>query len=112
MLGAERGRAGGVYFVTDGEPVVFRNFITELLGNTGSDAGEPQPAGAGGTRRWPPQAKARGAHVPARAAARPSPASPIWLSAQECTIDITHARQELGDQPVRSIADGMAELRG
>src|SRR5437763_1473852 len=31
VLGAERGAPGKVYFVTDGEPVVFREFVTELL---------------------------------------------------------------------------------
>jgi nucleoside-diphosphate-sugar epimerase len=30
-LGATRAPAGGVYFVTDGEPVVFRDFMTRLL---------------------------------------------------------------------------------
>jgi nucleoside-diphosphate-sugar epimerase len=34
-----------------------------------------------------------------------------WLSAQECTIDISRARAELGYEPVRSIAEGMQELR-
>ena len=29
MLGASRGAAGNVYFVTDGEPVVFREFVTD-----------------------------------------------------------------------------------
>ena len=33
------------------------------------------------------------------------------LSAQECTIDISQARSELGYEPVRSRADGLAELR-
>ena len=31
MLGAERGRPGEVYFVTDGEPVSFREFVSALL---------------------------------------------------------------------------------
>ena len=31
VLGADRGRPGNVYFVTDGDPVVFRDFVTELL---------------------------------------------------------------------------------
>jgi len=34
-----------------------------------------------------------------------------WLSAQECTIDISRARRELGYSPVTSIDDGMEELR-
>ena len=35
VLGAERGRPGNVYFVTDGEPVVFREFVGELLATQG-----------------------------------------------------------------------------
>src|SRR5919108_5946847 len=31
-LGATKGPAGGVYFVTDGEPVVFREFVSRMLG--------------------------------------------------------------------------------
>ena len=46
VLGAERGRPGGVYFVTDGDPIVFREFVTELLGTQGVDPGDrnmPEP---------------------------------------------------------------------
>jgi nucleoside-diphosphate-sugar epimerase len=35
VLGAERGRPGNAYFVTDGEPVVFREFVSELLRTQG-----------------------------------------------------------------------------
>src|SRR3954471_5500046 len=35
VLAAERGQPGGVYFVTDGEPVVFREFVSELLRTQG-----------------------------------------------------------------------------
>jgi nucleoside-diphosphate-sugar epimerase len=35
----------------------------------------------------------------------------LWLASQECTIDITRARTELGYVPVRTIDDGMEELR-
>ena len=38
MLGAQRGRPGNVYFVTDGEPVVFREFVGELLATQGVPA--------------------------------------------------------------------------
>ena len=34
-----------------------------------------------------------------------------WLSAQECTIDISKARSELGYEPVKSREDGMQELK-
>src|SRR3954452_25604504 len=31
LLAAEKGRAGEAYFVSDGEPVVFRQFVSEML---------------------------------------------------------------------------------
>jgi nucleoside-diphosphate-sugar epimerase len=34
-----------------------------------------------------------------------------WLSAQECTIDISKARSELGYEPVKTRAEGMRELK-
>src|SRR3954467_15238620 len=36
-LGATKGRPGESYFVTDGDPVVFRDFVTELVGTQGID---------------------------------------------------------------------------
>ena len=35
----------------------------------------------------------------------------VWLSAYECTIDISKARSELGYEPVKGIEEGLAELR-
>jgi nucleoside-diphosphate-sugar epimerase len=35
----------------------------------------------------------------------------FWVSSQECTIRIDKAREQLGYGPVRTIADGLAELR-
>jgi nucleoside-diphosphate-sugar epimerase len=109
MLGAERGRPGGVYFVTDGEPVVFREFVTELLGTQGvtpPDRNTPAPVG---------RAAAAGLEGVWKLLRRPG-APPVtrlayWLSAQECTIDISRAQQELGYEPVRTRAEGMEELR-
>jgi nucleoside-diphosphate-sugar epimerase len=108
VLGATRGRPGGVYFVTDGDPVVFREFVTQLLATQGIEA----PA-----RNMPaPVAAAAASTLEGvwKLLRRPSP-PPVtrlayWLSAQECTIDISRARAELGYEPVRTIADGMAEL--
>jgi nucleoside-diphosphate-sugar epimerase len=34
-----------------------------------------------------------------------------WLSAQECTIDISKARSELGYEPVKTRTEGMRELK-
>jgi nucleoside-diphosphate-sugar epimerase len=109
VLGATRGRPGGVYFVTDGEPAVFREFITKLLQANGvepPDRNTPAPvarfvAGAGETA-WR-TLRLKGSPPVTRLA--------YWLSAQECTIDISRARDELGYQPVRTREDGLEELR-
>jgi nucleoside-diphosphate-sugar epimerase len=109
LLGAEKGEAGGVYFVTDGEPVVFRNFITELLATQGVEMPD----------RNMPAGLAKTAAVAAEGIWRALPlkGSPpvtrlaVWLSSLECTIDSSRARRELGYQPVKTIAEGMEELR-
>jgi nucleoside-diphosphate-sugar epimerase len=109
VLGAERGRPGEAYFVTDGEPVVFREFVTELLATQGIE---------------PPQRNAPRAVVGALAAAGegawkllPLPGRPpvtrmeYWVSALDTTIDISKARTELGYAPVITRERGLAELR-
>jgi nucleoside-diphosphate-sugar epimerase len=110
ILGAEKGKAGGVYFVTDGEPVVFREFITELVGTQGVDVPD---------RNMPaPLAKLAAAGCEVAWRAFPLRGEPpvtriaVWLSSLETTIDITRARTELGYEPQRTIDEGMSELRG
>jgi nucleoside-diphosphate-sugar epimerase len=108
MLAAERGAPGGVYFVTDGEPVVFRDFITRLLATQGVEAP---------TRSMPtPVARAVAATSEAAWRMLPLPGRPpltrltVWVSGLETTIDITRAREELGYAPVVTIDDGLAEM--
>ena len=108
MLGAERGRSGEAYFVTDGEPVQFRDFLTKLLATQGV---EPPT-------RTLPLAVAKGAAAVCETLWRklplkgPPPVSrtAIWLSALEVTIDISKARDELGYEPPVSTAEGLARL--
>jgi len=108
MLAAQRGEPGEVYFVTDGEPVVFRDFVTQLLATQGVSAPTrsiPEPlaralANAGETA-W------RLLPLPGRP---PLTRLAFWLSSQECTIRIDKAREQLGYAPPVSIPEGMAEL--
>lgn len=109
MLGAQRGRPGNVYFVTDGEPVVFREFVGELLSTQGV---------AAPTRSIPtPVAHALMSIGEAAAKLLPGNHPPpltrfaYWVSSQECTIRIDKAREQLGYVPVRTIADGLDGLR-
>jgi nucleoside-diphosphate-sugar epimerase len=107
-LAATRAPAGGVYFVTDGDPVVFRDFLTELLGTQGvtiPDKSVP-PAVAGLVAR----AAERIWRVLRRPGSPPLTRFAVWVSSQECTIDISRAERELGYRPVTSRAEGMAGL--
>jgi nucleoside-diphosphate-sugar epimerase len=108
LLAAERGAPGGVYFVTDGEPVVFRDFITRLLATQGVNA----------PTRSVPMPVARAVAATGEAAWRllPLPGRPpltrltVWVSGLETTIDITRACEELGYAPVTTIDQGLAEI--
>lgn len=109
MLGAARGTPGDAYFVTDGEPVVFKEFVSELLSTQGVDpptrtipAPVAQALAVGGETAW------HALPLPGRP---PLTRFAYWVSSQECTIKIDKAREELGYEPVRSREEGLAELR-
>jgi nucleoside-diphosphate-sugar epimerase len=108
-LAATRAPAGGVYFVTDGEPVVFRDFLTEMLGTQGvtiPDRSVPAPVAraAAAASEWIWRLLKRPGSPPLTRFA-------VWVSSQECTIDISRAERELGYRPVVSREEGFAELR-
>jgi nucleoside-diphosphate-sugar epimerase len=109
LAAAERGRPGEAYFVTDGEPVVFREFISELMSTQGVEPPDREVPG------WVAGAIARGGELAWRAL--PLPGAPpltrfaLWAATQECTLDDSKAREELGYQPVRSREEGLEELR-
>jgi nucleoside-diphosphate-sugar epimerase len=109
LLAAERGAPGEAYFVTDGESVVFRDFVSELLRTQGVEPPARElPAAVAGPL-------ARACELAWRAlplhGEPPLTRLAVWLSSQECTIDISRARRELGYEPVRDRAEGLAELR-
>jgi nucleoside-diphosphate-sugar epimerase len=110
MLAAEKGRPGEAYFVTDGEPVVFREFVSEMLRT--QDVEPP-------SRNLPKPLAAAIAGVSETAwRVLPLPGSPplsrftYWVLTQECTIDTSKAREELAYQPKVSREQGLGELRG
>jgi nucleoside-diphosphate-sugar epimerase len=108
-LAATKAPAGGVYFVTDGEPTVFRDFITEWVGTQGvsiPDKSVPpsvaKAAAASAERIW---------RLLKRPGSPPLTRFAVWVSSQECTIDISRAQRELGYAPVTTREDGLRELR-
>jgi nucleoside-diphosphate-sugar epimerase len=108
VLAAERGRPGEAYFVTDGEPVVFREFVTAMLRTQGVEPPERSvPA-------WTAAPLARAAEaawklLPLKGTP-PMTTFRSWLLTQECTIDIAKAREELGYAPLVTHDQGLAEL--
>jgi len=107
-LGATKAEPGSVYFVTDGEPVVFREFVSRLLetqGVTPPTGSVPTPAAriaAGAAERiW---------RLLRRSGPPPLTRFAVWVSSQECTIDTGRAERELGYRPVTSREQGLAEL--
>ena len=109
LLAAEKGRAGEAYFVTDGEPVVFREFVTALIETQGVEPPDRSlPA-------WTAAPLARISEaawklLPLRGEP-PMTRFRAWILTQECTIDISKARRELGYEPIVSHEQGLAALR-
>jgi nucleoside-diphosphate-sugar epimerase len=107
-LGATRAPAGGVYFVTDGEPVVFREFLTALVATQGVEIPDKSvPAGVANAAARALEALWRGLR---RRGNPPITRFAVWVSGQECTIDISRAERELGYRPVTSREEGLAAL--
>jgi nucleoside-diphosphate-sugar epimerase len=107
-LAGTRGPAGGVWFVTDGEPVEFREFLTALVGTQGVDIPDrsvPAPVANAAARasEWLWRRLRRPGNPPLTRFA-------VWVSSQECTIDISRAERELGYRPVTTREQGLAEF--
>ena len=109
LLGAAHGRAGEAYFVTDGDPVVFRDFVTRLVSTRGVEPPSrsiPVPAATAAAV----VCEALWRSLPLRGAP-PLTRTAVWLSSLETTIDISKARSELGYAPVVEVDTGLEELR-
>ncbi len=109
VLAAEKGRGGEAYFLTDDEPVVFREFITAMLATQGVEPpGRSLPA-------WlmPPLAATAEAAWKALPLSGEPPMNRFrsWILTQECTIDISKAKAELGYTPVVGREQGLERMR-
>jgi nucleoside-diphosphate-sugar epimerase len=108
VLAASRGAPGAAYFVTDGSPVVFRDFVTALLATRGVEA----PSGT--LPRWVALAAARAAEAVCAAVPRlgapPLTRFGVWFASIECTLDDSRARTDLGYRPVIARAAGLSAL--
>ncbi|HZH13360.1 MAG TPA: NAD-dependent epimerase/dehydratase family protein [Archangium sp.] len=110
LLAMEKGRGGEAYFLTDGPPVEFRTFISQMLDTVGVKAPEGElPRGV--------------AHVLATVAETawrvlplggepPLHRSVLRLIGEEVTVNDAKARLELGYVGRMTHQAGLAEMRG
>lgn len=109
LLAAEKGRGGEAYFLTDGEPVEFRGFITAMLATQGVDAGE---------RTLPYGVAATVASVGdllwgtfGLGGRPPLTRTEVLLMGREVTVRDDKARRELGYEGRRSREEGLREMK-
>lgn len=109
ILAAEKGKGGNAYFLTDGEPVEFRAFISQLFEAVGV---KPPKRSLPGWIAYPT------AFVMEAIWSVTSPGNlpPIYreqlaLIGQEVTVNDAKARAELGYVPVVSREQGLAEMK-
>jgi nucleoside-diphosphate-sugar epimerase len=109
LLAAEKGKGGEIYFLTDGEPVEVRGFLSQLL----QAEGVTPPNGT--LPRWVARAVAYVAELAwtlFRLSGEPPVArSEVRLIGEEVTVVDDKARRELGYAPVITRDDALASLR-
>lgn len=109
LAAAERGRGGHAYFVTDGPPVVFREFAGALLATQGA------PVPDGSVPGWAANALASVTGAGWRALSLsgepPIDRATVRLLGETCTLRDDKARRELGYEGAVGRAGGLAELR-
>ena len=109
LLALEKGRAGEVYFVTDGEPVEFREFVTKLLATQGVEAPSRE------IPRWLASPALRIGDLLGRMTGGAVQGPMSWqeyaVLGVEVTLNIDKAQRELGYSPVISRDEGLAELQ-
>lgn len=108
LLAAERGRGGEIYFLTDGQPIEFRQFITALLQTQNIDPGN---------RNVPLWLARSFAHVSEaiwhalhRNSRPPITRTAVCLIGESVTVNDAKARRELGYVGKVSIEEGLAEM--
>lgn len=106
---ADRGEGGEVYFVTDGDPVEFRSFVTAMLAT--QDVDPPDRSVPWRLAWWgATAAETAWRHLPLPGTP-PLTRMTVALIGQEVTVDDAKARRELDYDARVSREEGLAELR-
>ena len=109
LRAVDAGRGGEVYFLTDGEPLVLRDFMTRMLATQGVDPGNKSvPFAAARATAWVAET------LWDRLSLRGKPPITrmvVCLFGQEVTLVDAKARRELGYVGPKSIEAGLEELK-
>jgi nucleoside-diphosphate-sugar epimerase len=108
MLAGDRGKPGGIYFVTDGAPVEFRDFATRYLATVGLTPRD-RSVSPGGARFT----STAGEGVWSLMNLKRPPAltrTSVAVMGAECTVRSDAARDDLGYEPVIDVDRGMEQL--
>ena len=109
LLAAERGRRGEAYFLTDGAPIEFRQFIGELLGTQGFRIGDASIS-RGAARMVATLGEAIG-RLSSYRWRPPVTRVSLKLLGEEVTVRDDKARRELGYVGRVSREEGLEEMR-
>jgi nucleoside-diphosphate-sugar epimerase len=107
VLAAERGKAGGVYFLTDGPPIEFRTFISSMIQSQGlTPPTRSVPRGVANVLAYVLEAfwSRRAATAP------PITRTMLCLMGEEVTVSDAKARAELGYREVVTRESGLVEM--
>ncbi|QSQ13441.1 NAD-dependent epimerase/dehydratase family protein [Myxococcus landrumensis] len=108
LLAADKGRGGQTYFLTDGEPVVFRDFITAMLKTQGVDPGTSSiPYGLAAVVSMVSDLMWGTLGLPGRP---PISRTEVLLIGREVTVSDAKARDELGYEARLPRALGLKEM--
>lgn len=109
LLAAEQGVGGHAYFLTDGEPVEFRAFVSALFESAGV---KPPKRSLPGWLAYPTAFALEALwSVTSPGNLPPLYREQLALIGQEVTVNDARARAELGYVPVITREQGLAELR-
>lgn len=109
LLAAQAGRGGEIYFLTDGDPVIFRDFISRMVKSRNvapTDRSAPM---------WVADLSAAASEMAWRLfrlpGSPPLTRTAVNLMFREVTVSDRKARADIGYAPVVSIDAGLAELQ-
>lgn len=107
-LALTKGRSGEAYFIVDGPPIAFRDFLTPYLRTAG--VALPEKSVPGALIRLVANVAEPLFRLANSATPPPITRFTAHIMSRDCTISDRKARAELGYRPVISVAEGLARL--